>query len=287
MPRKPSWKFIAKAAKAISEKHSDVNGICLRGKAGWGENMALVTSMANSFGARWFDLEWQPQLDSENWTKAVTQYVELLNSYGPSDAKDKGFKENLEMFQNGECGIWIDATVAASSITDPDISTVSDSVGFALAPNAGLSKGSNWLWSWALAVSTASENSEAAMLFVEWATSSEYAELVAEKEGWQNVPPGTRKSLYNNRDYLAAAPFSKMVLESIISASPANPTVEDVPYSGIQYVDIPEFPGMATAVGALVSKAIAGDISVEEALENAQWVVGEVIERARFINKHE
>jgi len=43
-----------------------VYGICLRGKAGWGENMAFLTAMANSYGARWFDEKWQPQFDKPN-----------------------------------------------------------------------------------------------------------------------------------------------------------------------------------------------------------------------------
>ena len=74
------------------------------------------------------------------------------------------------------------------------------------------------------------------------------------------------------------------MLASIQAADPARPTVDDVPYTGIQYVAIPEFPGMATAVGSQIARAVAGDIPTDEALENAQWVTGKVIERARFID---
>ena len=131
----------------------------------------------------------------------------MITDFGPQDAASNGYVENLEMFQNGQCGIWIDATVAASSVTDPANSSVANNVGFALAPDHGLGKRSNWLWSWALGVSTASENQDAAKAFVAWATSKEYTELVAESEGWSNVPPGTRTSLYENLEYLRAAPL--------------------------------------------------------------------------------
>ena len=285
MPDAPTWDFIRTAAAAISKKHDDVHGICLRGKPGWGENVALITAMANSYGARWFDDDWRPQFESEAWASAVNDYVSLIKDFGPPDAASNGYTENLTLFKDGKCAIWIDATVAASSITDPATSSVADRVGFALAPDRGLGKRSNWLWVWALAISSGSEHQEAAKRFVAWATSAQYAELVAEKEGWSNVPPGTRKSLYENSAYLEAAPFAQMVLASIEAADPKKPTVGEVPYTGIQYVAIPEFPGMATAVGAQIAKAVAGKISTTEALKNAQWVTGKVIERARFLQE--
>ena len=283
MPDAPTWDFIRTAASAIRKKHDDVHGVCLRGKPGWGENIALITAMANSYGARWFDNEWRPQFESEAWASAVNDYVSLIKDFGPPDAASNGYTENLKLFKDGKCAIWIDATVAASSITDPATSSVADRVGFALAPDRGLGKRSNWLWVWALAISSGSEHQEAAKRFVAWATSAQYAELVAEKEGWSNAPPGTRKSLYENPAYLEAAPFAQMVLASIEAADPKKPTVGEVPYTGIQYVAIPEFPGLATAVGAQIAKAVAGEISTAEALKNAQWVSGKVIERARVL----
>lgn len=283
MPTAPSWEFIKQAAARIGGMHDDIHGICLRGKPGWGENIAILTAMANAYGGRWFDMDWRPQIDNDAWTNALNDYVSLLSQYGPPDAIKNGFSETLALFQSGKCAIWIDATVAASFVINPEVSRVADNVGFALAPDTGLGKRSNWLWSWALAISASSRHQDAARRFVAWATSREYTELVAKADGWANVPPGTRMSLYRNEAYLEAAPFAEMTLASIQAADPDNPTVEEVPYRGIQYVDIPEFPGIGTAVGDRFSKALAGEISTEEALENAQWVTGKVIQRARRI----
>lgn len=285
MPYAPTWDFIRTAAAAIDEKNPEVYGICLRGKPGWGENIALITSMANAYGARWFDENWRPQFDSEAWSSTINDYVTLLTDFGQPDAASTGYAETLALFQAGKCAIWIDATVAASSVSDPRISSVADHVGFAMAPDHGLGKRSNWLWSWALGISVASEHQKAAKAFVAWATSREYADLVAQRDGWANVPPGTRESLYRNPEYLQAAPFAEMVFASIETADPDNPTVDKVPYTGIQYVAIPEFPGMATAVGVRFAKALAGEISTEEALKNAQWVTEKVIKRAKFIQE--
>ncbi|WP_299784595.1 sugar ABC transporter substrate-binding protein [uncultured Marivita sp.] len=282
MPDAPTWQFIREAAAAMDNPEEEINGICLRGKAGWGEGGAFITVTGNSFGARWFDEEWNAQFDQPEWAEAINFYVNLMNDYGPEGYATNGFNENLNLFQQGKCGMWIDATVAASFVTNPDDSTVADSVGFALAPNAeGVEKRANWLWAWALAIPAGTQKEAAAKEFIEWATSKEYIQLVAENEGWANVPPGARKSLYETPEY-QEVPFAQKTLDSINAADPNNPTVEPVPYVGIQFVAIPEFAGMATEVSQEFSAAYAGQQSVEEALEKAQAITNETMEAAGY-----
>ena len=282
MPEEPTWDDIAEAAAAMTDRDNNINGICLRGRAGWGENMAFITTVANSFGARWFDEDWNAQLDSPEWLEAVTFYNDLLQNYGPPGAANNGFNENLTLFQQGRCGMWLDATVAASFVTNPDDSTVADSVGFALAPNKdGLDKRANWLWAWALAIPAGTQQQDAAMEFINWATSKAYLELVAEREGWANVPPGTRTSLYENPDY-ASIPFADMTLRSINAADPNNPTIEPVPYVGIQFVAIPEWAGIGTQAGQEFSAMVAGQQTPEQALARAQALVTDEMEAAGY-----
>ncbi len=281
MPDAPTWEFIREAAAAMDDPENDINGVCLRGKAGWGEGGAFITVTANSFGARWFDEDWQAQFDQPEWNEALTFFVNLMNDYGPQGYATNGFNENLSLFQQGKCGMWIDATVAASFVTNPNDSTVADSVGFALAPDTGLGKRSNWLWAWALAIPAGTQKEAAAKQFIEWATSKAYIELVAANEGWANVPPGARTSLYENPDY-QAVPFAKMTLDSINAADPNNPTVKPVPYVGIQFVAIPEFAGIATEVSQEFSAVYAGQQSVEEALAKAQALTTDAMEAAGY-----
>ncbi len=282
MPEAPTWSFVADAARKMTDKDNEIYGICLRGKAGWGENVAFLTATANSFGARWFDMEWRPQFDTEPWKQTLNFYIDLMNDAGPPGSSSNGFNENLALFQTGKCGMWIDATVAASFVTNPTDSTVADKVGFALAPDNGLGKRSNWLWAWSLAVPAGSQKIDAAKKFVAWATSKDYLALVAEKEGWPNVPPGTRASLYANPEY-AKVPFAAMTLASINSADPLHPTVDPVPYVGVQFVAIPEFQGIATAVGQQFAAALAGSISADQALQNAQALTEREMRRAGYI----
>ncbi|MCU0910894.1 MAG: sugar ABC transporter substrate-binding protein [Rhodobacteraceae bacterium] len=281
MPDAPTWDFVAEAARAMTDKENEVYGICLRGKAGWGENMAFLTAMSNSFGARWFDEDWNAQFDSDAWKTTLTFYLDLMNDAGPPGASNNGFNENLSLFQQGKCGMWIDATVAASFVTNPNDSTVADKVGFALAPDTGLGKRGNWLWAWALAIPAGTAKADAAKEFIRWATSKEYIELVASKEGWANVPPGARTSLYENPNY-KDIPFAQMTLQSILSADPLAPTVDPVPYVGIQFVAIPEFAGIATEVGQEFSAALAGQQTAEQALEKAQALTTDAMEAAGY-----
>jgi sorbitol/mannitol transport system substrate-binding protein len=283
MPDAPTWDFVVDAAKKLTDKGSGTYGICLRGKAGWGENMAFLTAMSNSFGARWFDEKWHPQFNSPEWKETLTTYLNVMKEAGPPGASSNGFNENLALFNSGKCGMWIDATVAAGFVTDPKDSKVADKVGFALAPNKGLGKNANWLWAWSLAVPAGSQKSEAAEKFISWATSKKYAELVASKEGWAHVPPGTRKSLYDNAEYQKAAPFAKLTLDSINTADPTHPTVKPVPYVGVQFVAIPEFQGLGTKVGQFFSAALAGSTTADEALASAQSTVERDMKRAGYI----
>ena len=281
MPDAPTWDFVRKAAAAMTDKSNEVYGICLRGKAGWGEGGAFITAMSNSFGARVFDENWEPQLDSEEWKNTLTFFKEMMDESGPKGYATNGFNENLSLFQQGKCGMWIDATVAASFVTNPKDSTVADKVGFALAPDTGLGKRSNWLWAWALAIPAGSQKTDAAKQFIEWATSKGYIELVASKEGWANVPPGARTSLYENEEY-KKVPFAKMTLDSILSADPNDSTVQPTPYVGVQFAAIPEWAGFWTDVSQEFSAAYAGQQTVEQALEKAQAIVNDAVEAAGY-----
>ena len=284
MPEQPTWADIDQLAAKVHAPDKGVYGMCLRGKPGWGENIGQITPVANSFGARWFDMNWEPQLESAEWKEALTTYVDLLKKYGPPGAASNGYNENLALFADGKCAMWIDATVSAGFLADPKQSNVVGKVGYALPPYGKFNKGNHYLWSWALAVPVSSKSQEAAQKFIYWATSKDYIKLVAERSGWATVPPGTRTSTYENPDYLSAAPFAKLTLQTIETANPTDATQEKVPYVGISYVGIPEFQSIGTTVGQEFAAVIAGSKSVDEALAAAQASTKRAMQQAGYIN---
>ena len=281
MPEHPTWTQLGEFAGKLHQPDKEQYGMCLRGKAGWGENMALLTTMANAFGARWFDEKWQPQLTGPEWTAAANFYVDTLKRYGPPGVSSNGFNETLALFNSGKCAMWVDASVAGSFITDKTQSNVADKVGFVAAPTQVTDKGSSWLYAWSLAIPTSSKHKDAAKTFVTWATSKAYIQLVADQDGITNVPPGTRMSTYSDA-YLQAAPFAKVTLQMMQNADPAHPSALPVPYVGIQYVTIPEFQGIGTSVGKQMSAALTGQMSVEQALAAAQQSTEREMKRAGY-----
>jgi sorbitol/mannitol transport system substrate-binding protein len=283
MPDQPTYDQIKQFADKLTDKANGVYGVCLRGKAGWGENMAFLGTLVNTYGGRWFDKDWQPQLTSQPWKAAINFYVDLMKSDGPPGAPANGFNENQALFAGGKCAMWIDATSAAGRISNPKQSQVAEEVGFTKAPTAVTPNGAAWAWSWALAIPTSTKKEAVAKDFVRWATSKDYVKLVGEKEGWVAVPPGTRKSTYENPEYQKAAPFASIVLNAVLSADPTHATKDPVPYTGVQFVAIPEFQGIGTTVGQNIAGALAGSDSVSDALERSQTSTDEAMKKGGYI----
>ena len=282
MPDQPTYDDIKKFADALTDKSKGIYGITLRGKPGWGENMAYVDTLLNTFGATWFDMKWKPTIDTPEWKKAITFYVDLMKADGPPGASANGFNENLTIFASGKAAMWIDTTLGAGPLYDKSQSQVSDKVAFTSSPIAVTPNGSHLLWSWALAIPKKAKNPEAAFKFARWATSKEYLQLAAEDGGWATIPPGTRKSTYDNPEYQKAAPFAAVTLKALQTADPTNPCIRKVPYTGIQFVAIPEFQSFGTVVGQNISGPLAGKMSVDQALKDSQAAVNRAVKEAGY-----
>lgn len=270
MPERPTWTQVKDLAAKIHDPKAGVYGICLRGKPGWGDNMAFLTTLVNTYGGQWFDMAWKPQIDTQPWKEAITFYVDLMKSYGPPGVSANSFNETLALFNEGKCGMWVDATIAASFIADPKQSKVADKVAFAQAPTAVTPKGANWLWSWNLAIPASSTKAAAAQTFVRWATSKDYVQLVAKEQGWAQVPTGTRKSTYANPEFQKVARFAVEEKKAIDTANLTDSTLPKSPYVGVQYAAIPEFQAIGVAVGQQMSAALSGKVTVEQALKTSQ-----------------
>jgi sorbitol/mannitol transport system substrate-binding protein len=284
MPDKPTFAQITEFAAKLTDKENGVYGICLRGKPGWGENMAFFTTLVNGMGGQWFGMDWKPMLESPEWKESLAWYLDVMTKYGPPGASANGHNENRALFATGKCAMWIDATSAAGYIFNPKESQVADKTAFTASPVSDKNpNASGWSWAWALGIPASSTKADAAKSFLAWATSKDYVKLVGTTEGWVAAPPGTRKSTYANPDYTAAAPFANTVLTAIEVTNPSKPTVNPVPYTGVQFVAIPEFQGIGTAVGQEIAAALAGQKTADEALAAAQAATLQTMTEAGYI----
>jgi len=270
-----SWVNVKKAAAAIHNPAAGVYGACLRGKPGWGDNMAFITTVVNSFGGAWFDKDMRPTINSKEWKDAISFYVDLLGSYGPPGSEGNSFNEILALYNEGKCGMWIDATIAASFLTV-------DGVAYAQSPNAGNPVGANWLWAWAMAVPAGSPNAEESKKFIEWATSKAYIKAVADHPdfGWAKVPTGTRASTYAYPKFKAVASFASAEMAAIESAAPEATALK--PYVCVQFAAIPEFPEVGSAVAQEMAAALSGAKSVDAALAASQAAAEAIMSEAGY-----
>jgi sorbitol/mannitol transport system substrate-binding protein len=274
MPAHPTWTQVAAFARKL--KTPDRAGICLRGLPGWGEQLAPLDTVINTFGGRWYDPKWNPQLTSPATARAVKFYLDLIKQAGEPGAPNAGFSECLTAYTQGHAAMWYDATVAAGSLEDRKVSKVVGKNGYVAAPVMA-TKWSGWLWAWSLAIPTTAKDPTAAWKFVSWATSKRYIRMVGERLGWTRVPPGSRLSTYKIPQYVrASSGAAQVTLASLKTIDPNHATKEPVPYTGIQYVQIPEFQDLGTSVSQQLAAVLAGNESVEDALKTAQGLAEKV-----------
>ncbi|MFF7283392.1 ABC transporter substrate-binding protein [Streptomyces griseorubiginosus] len=277
MPARPTWTQVADLAAKADGAESGMKGICLRGLPGWGEVMAPLTTVVNTFGGTWFDKDWKARLDSPAFEKATRFYVDLVRAHGESGAAQSGFAECLNNMTQGKVAMWYDATSAAGLLEAAD-SPVRGKLGYAPAP-VERTESSGWLYTWAWGIQKASRNPDNAWKFVSWASGKRYEQLVGDKIGWSNVPAGKRASTYTNPEYIkSAASFQEMTKQAIEQARPNAPGVQPRPAPGIQFVGIPEFTDLGTRVSQEISAAIAGRQSVESALSKSQQLAEKISE---------
>ncbi|MBJ7290345.1 MAG: sugar ABC transporter substrate-binding protein [Williamsia sp.] len=268
LPAKPTWPQVAEVAAKLNR--GNVSGICLRGKPGWGEVLAPLDTVINAFGGRWFDENWNAQLTSPQVTAAVKFYVDTVRKYGEPGAASSGFQECGNLLSQGQTAMWYDATSAVSVLESPDTSTIAGDVGYAQAPS--MAKGDNgWLYTWSLGIPESSKKKDDAWKFINWMTNKKYIAYVADKLGASHVPPGSRLSTYELPAYKEVSQaFAEPTLSAMKAADQLKPSLEPVPYTGVQFLAIPEFQDLGTRVSQQISAAIAGQISVDDALKQSQ-----------------
>nr|WP_225957427.1 sugar ABC transporter substrate-binding protein [Amycolatopsis lexingtonensis] len=270
MPAKPTWQQVAEFAAKLDDKANGVAGICLRGKPGWGESLAPFSTVANTFGAQYFDKDWNAKLTSPEFKAAADFYVNLIREHGEVGASSAGFSECGTRYTQGQAAMWYDATVMAGTNEDPSSSKIVGKSGYAPAPVVR-TQASGWLYTWALGIPKVTKDKDAAWKFMAWMTDKAYVRKVGATYGWNRVPPGVRQSTYDIPDYAkAAAAYAKPTLAGIADANQQKAMANPVPYPGIQFVGIPEFQDLGTRVSQQLSAAIAGRESVDDALKQSQ-----------------
>jgi sorbitol/mannitol transport system substrate-binding protein len=281
MPKHPTWQQVADIAQKVNKPN--MAGICLRGKPGWGDLGAAFTTVLNTFGATWWSAKPdgsvdKAQVNSPEFKKALSFYVNLVKGSGEKDAANSSFNECLSQYKDGKVAMWYDATVAAGLLEASD-SAVKGKNGYAFAPT-DKTQNSGWLWSWALAIPKTTSKADVAWKYISWATGPQYLKEAGSKidGGWAAIPPGTRKSTYEIPEYKkAASAFATTTLDAMAAAPIDNPGTTKRPgLPGVQYVGIPEFQDVGNQCTEQFSSVIAGRSNIDSALKNCQDIASQV-----------
>ncbi len=277
MPAEPTWDEIYELAKKIHDPAKGIVGMTMRGAPGWGMSGAPFVTMVNAFGGRFFDMDWNATVDTPEQREAWAMYKKILREAGQADILSYTYNECIGLMASGKCGIYYDATSIAPPL-EADDSKVQGKMGYVMAPHDKLKTNTAWLWNWAMGLNPNSSKAkkDAAFDFMLWATSKDYVKMTVEMDPTgASTPPASRSSTYELPVY-AAAPYADMTLKSLEGMDFTKPTVDPVPYVGLQYIAIPEFADAGTKMTEYLADYVVDKISLDEAIRKTQAVFEQV-----------
>ena len=255
-----TWDDVLKAGGAITKAGNKRNhGYVMRAAEG---NPVVADFMPIfwSYGATLFDANRQPNLLTAEAAKAMDVFLKLKEISPPG----------VESFNADEVGTFMAQGTAASSINwpnwvgtfeDPNQSRVVGKIAYSAIPS-GTRAGSSEIGHWLMGIMADSKNKQAAFDFMIWATSPEQIKKSVERGN-----PPVRFSVFTDPELTSQNQFRHFpVLMEAISFSTPRPRH-------------PKWPEVENAFGVELSKAVAGQISAQEALKRANAAIAKIIAR--------
>ncbi len=275
MPENPTWDQIYELATAIKGLGDGYTGIVMRSDVGWGNLGAPLGAMQNAFGAQYYDMDWNAVIDTPEMRNCWTMYKKLLTECGPSNLTGNSYNECVNLFLEGNVGIYYDATSLCGNF-ESDESPIKGKVGYAQAPTQVPGGQSGWLWNWAMAINPQTEHKAEVFDFILWCTSKDFIDLsLTYMPDGSVTPPASRYSTYE-KDVIKALPYAQATLNALAPLDFTKPAVNPVPYVGLQYMAIVEFQEAATQMTQWVLEYLTGGIELDEAISRTQGLFEQV-----------
>jgi sorbitol/mannitol transport system substrate-binding protein len=274
MPEAPTWNEVVEIARKLHDPANGFYGMCLRGLPGWGQMGAPLGTVINTFGGRWFDADWNAQITAPETAAAIKFYIEMLQTLTPPGVTQFGNLECGQAIVTGQVAMLYDDSSWAQVFFDPATNPHAANMGVAMAPvKVAGTKPSAWFWTWAWAIPATSDNKDAALAFIKWVTGPDYIPFAAPIKGWGNMPGPARASQYEPGSAYSefAAPFMAVLKRTLATVDGVNGThFEDTPYTGNQYVQIPEFQELGNRCTQEFAGAVVGQQTPEQAIAKCQ-----------------
>ena len=261
-----TWDDVLAAAKAIDEGEqtgapdgSRVHGYVMRAARG-NSVVADFLPIFWSFGAEMFDANGKPTVNSAEGIRALKFMLELGKYAPPGYAGFNATEVSAHLLQ-GTAAMSINWPAWISAFGDPAKSKVTSKMAFAPLPGAqgaGRAEIGNWL----LAIPRGSTHQDAAFDFLAWATAPERMK----KSALIGNPP-TRRSVFNDAELVAKFPSYPAQLKSLETSKPRPRT--------------PLWNEVENVFGIYLSRANSGELSPEEAMNQANAEISKIVERGR------
>lgn len=245
----------------IPELEPGMGGLSSRAASGHHASHAFLLHLA-PLGGRVFDDNWNPIVNNDAGVKAA-QALKTIVDCGPEGAKNFGFGEALGAFLNGDTAMFLDTTVVAGQIDNPNKSQVVGKVGWAMHP-MGVRRGSQ-TGGFGIGIPANAENKEAAFLLMQWLTSKKGDKLVALAGG-----NPSRFSTHDDADVNAKFPHMSTFGEALKHADPDWRPI------------IPVWGKVNADLGTTLSKVLTEDLDIQEALDGVAERTKAVMEEAGY-----
>jgi polyol transport system substrate-binding protein len=273
MPEHPTWDQIYDLAVKINDPANGIVGMTMRGAPGWGMSGAPFVTIVNAFGGQFYDMNWHATVDTPEQRAAWEMYKKILRDAGQKDILSYTYNECIALMKSGKCGIYYDATSIAPPLEAAD-SVIKGKVGYAFAPVEKLQKNTAWLWNWSMGINPKSSDAKkkAAFQYILWATSKDYVKLSLQIDpSGASTPPASRSSTYQLPQY-ASLPYARLTLLTLQNMDFNHPTLNPVPYHGLQYIAIPEFADIGTKMTQNLADYVVDKMTLDQAIQNTQAV---------------
>ena len=261
-----TWDDVLAAARTISERETTgapgggrMHGYVMRAAQG---NAAVADFMPIfwAYGAEMFDEGGRPTVNSPEGIAALKFMLELGKYSPPGYASFNADEVNAHLLQ-GTAAMSINWPAWISPLSDPAKSKVSGQMAFTVMPGASVA-GRAEIGNWLISIPRGARNAEAAFDFLIWATSAEQMK----RSALRGNPP-TRKSVFTDAELLAKFPAYPVQLRSLENSRPRPRT--------------PQWNEIENAFGIFLSKANSGELSPEDAMNQANAKLAEIIERGK------
>jgi multiple sugar transport system substrate-binding protein len=249
------------AACKIPQLEPGMGGLSSRAASGHHASHAYLLHLA-PLGGRIFDDEWNPIMNNAAGVKAA-QALKTIVDCGPEGAKTFGFAEAGAAFLQGKTAMFLDSTVFAGQVNNPDKSKVVGKIGWAPHP-MGTRRGSQ-TGGFGIAIPKNAQNKEAAFLLMQWLTSKKADRLIALAGG-----NPSRYSTHADADVNKKFPHMKVFGEALKHADPDWRPI------------IPVWGKINADLGTTLSKVLTEDLDIQEALDGVAERTKKVMDQAGY-----